>query len=334
MASSPYPELSDSDWGRLLAIGAVHRRCAPTLRQFATRRPYSDVLQKLHSDMAVAAALSAQEDTDEAVVAHLSAATRDHAAALTGHPDCQPADRAVLSGISDRLAGDVDFDDPFADLYAQCEAACAQLYGTTWLPPAPFGLIAANEHPRGLTDPYALTAFTARPVNGRAVGLKLCPNKFGPEVFAVLARVLLHELICHVGARDGEDPDPLSPFSEGLMDWASLHYLQAWAPRLCGEYATAAIMHADQSATSFKTDPGTRAARDTGEDAALLLVMQRGVRPDIARLAVDLNAADRPREPKNEFVRRVLAGTLDGGLSPLRDVLDGQMLVEALLDSF
>jgi len=159
----------------------------------------------------------------------------------------------------------------------------------------------------------------------------MCPCDFGPEVFAVLARVLLHELICHVGAGDTDKADPLSPFAEGFMDWASIHYLTGWAPTICGPYATAAILQARASGESFKAHPGTKAAREGGEDAALRLGIQHRRPAAIAQLAVDLNAARCPREPKNEFVRRVLDGTLDASAPPLSDVIDGQTSAEDLL---
>jgi hypothetical protein len=333
VATSPYPELSDDDWGRLLAIAAMHRQCAPMLRQFATRRGGSTILAKLHTDMAMDAALAAEQSTDGEVVAHMRAATVAKVTELRAHPDCDSADRPVLDGIRERLSDDISYDDPLADLYGRCEAACAQLYGGAWSPPGPFEVKAIGGHPRGLNDDYVVDGSTASPDAGRRVLLRLCPNDFGPEVFAVLARVLLHELICHVGAGDGEYADPLSPFAEGLMDWTSRHYLEAWGPMLCIGYANAAIMHAELSAASFKADFGTKAARESGEDAALLLVNQHRRRTSVAQLAVDLNAAARPREPKNEFVRRVLAGALDASGPPLREVFDGRVSVETLLDA-
>jgi hypothetical protein len=333
VATSPYPELSDDDWGRLLAIGAVHRRCAQALRQFATRRSASIILTKLHTDIAMDAAVSAKESTDELVVASMRARTVSKVAELLDHPDCESADRSVLDVVYEGLSGGISHDDPFADLYARCAAACAQLYGRAWSPPGPFQVRAISGHPRGLGDDYVIDASTASPDDGRGVRLKLCPTELGPEVFAVLARVLLHELICHVGAGDGESADPLSPFAEGLMDWTSLHYLKAWAPRLCVDYMSAAIMHAEQSAGSFKADFGTKAARESGEDAALTLVSQHVQPVLVAQLALDLNAADRPREPKDEFVRRVLAGSLDAARSPLREALHGRISVGKLLDS-
>jgi len=333
VATSPYPELSDDDWGSLLAIGIVHRRCAPMLRQFATSRAGSVVLRKLHADMAMDAAVAAKQSTDVKVAEQMRAATLASATRLLAHPNCESADRPVLNGINKGLTGNIPCDDPFADLYARCERACAQLYGQAWSPPKPFELQAISAHPRGLNDPYVVDASTARPANGRGVRLKLCPTEFGPEVFAVLPRVLLHELICHVGAGDREDADPLSPFAEGLMDWTSLHYLQAWAPVLCTDYPRAAIMHAEQSAESFKADFGTKAARESGQDAALTLVGQDGRTTSITQLALDLNAAARPRKPKDEFVRRVIAGTLDASRMPLREVLTGRKSVEQLLES-
>jgi hypothetical protein len=333
VASSPYPELSDDDWGRLLAIGVVHRQCAPTLRQFATRRAGSIVLRKLHEGMAMDAAIAATQSTDVQVAGYMCAATAAKVTELLVHPDCEVDDRPVLEGVSKQLAENASCGDPFDDLYTRCEAACAQLYGRAWLSPAPFEVRAISAHPRSLSDAYVIDGSTTRPVDGRGVRLKLCPTEFGPEVFAVLARVLLHELICHVGAGDGEDADPLSPFAEGLMDWTSLHYLEAWAPQLCVGYPNAAIMHARQSAESFKADFGTKAARESGQDAALTLVAQHGRPTSVAHLALDLNAAVRPREPKDELVRRVLAGTLDASRGPLREVLGGRMSVEQLLDS-
>jgi hypothetical protein len=333
VATSPYPELSDDDWGRLLAIGIVHRRCAPTIRQFATCRSGSIVLGKLHTDMAMDAAVAAKQSTDMKVAEHMCRATLANAAGLLAHPNCESVDRPVLNGINERLTGGIPCDDPFADLYTRCERACAELYGRAWSPPDPFEVQAISVHPRGLDDAYVVDGSTARPADGRGVRLKLCPTEFAPEVFAVLARVLLHELICHVGAGDREDADPLSPFAEGLMDWTSLHYLEAWAPELCIDYPSAAIMHAEQSAESFKADPGTKAARESGHDAAITLVTQYGRPASVAQLALDLNAAARPREQKDEFVRRVLAGTLDTSRTPLREALDGRKSVEQLLDS-
>lgn len=333
MAASSYAELGDDDWGRLLSLGAVLRRCAPALRAYATRRAGSKLLDKLHTDMALDAGLAAQQDSDEDVVAYLRRATLVNARKLCAHPDVEPADVRVLGLVCHRLSRRIAHTDPFAELYGRCEAATAQLYGPAWSPPEPFELAAVSVHPRKLDDAYTVGATTAPPADGRGVRLQLCPLDLGPEAFAVLARVLLHELICHVGAGDQDTPDPLSPFAEGLMDWASLHYTRKWALMLCGEYANAAIMHADQSAASFKADFGTRAARDSGEEAALMLLEQHVEDVAVARLAVDLNAAPRPRAPKDEFVRRVLEGSIDAARRPLRQMLDGRTSAETLLDS-
>ena len=92
-------------------------------------------------------------------------------------------------------------------------------------------------------------------------------------------------------------------------------------------------MHAEQSAESFKADFGTRAARDTGKEAALTLVDQYGSETSIAQVAVDFNAAARPRERKDELVRRVLSGVLNASRPPLLEVIEGRMRPEDLLDS-
>jgi hypothetical protein len=334
VATSPYPQLGDQDWGQLLALGAIHRHCAPTLREFASRLPSGVKLQSLLSNMTTHAGVAAQRATTKGVVAKMAALTSTTTAALIGHPTTAPAERAVLLAWSQHLsAGGIAHNDPFGDLYDRCEAACGQLYGGAWSPPTPFELRSAQGHPRRLLDPYAVDGRTAPPCDGRGVLLQVSLDRLGPEVYSVLPRVLLHELICHVGAADGENPDPLSPFAEGLMDWASVHYLEAWAPQLCIGYANAAIIHAHDSAGSFKAAPGTRAARETGEDAALLLVRQRGSERDIADLAIDLNAARRPRRPKNALVLSVLDGTLNAAQPPLNDVLEGRTSVERLLDS-
>ncbi len=301
---------------------------------FASLLPGAPNLRNLVSNMVLHAGVAAQSATEGAVVGtmvHLTSATAN---SLIVHPGTTPAERAVLNAISGHLAsGGIATADPFHELYRSCEQACAHLYGDAWSNPTPFELRSAVGHPRGLHDPYAVDGKTASPSDGRRVLLRVSTTRLGPEAYAVLPRVFLHELICHVGAGDGEDPDPLSPFAEGLMDWASLHYLEAWAPVLCGGFSNAAVIHAQASAGSFKAHPSTKAARETGQDAALMLVHQRASQPEIARLAIDLNAAGRSRESKNEFVRRVLGGRLDAASAPLSDVLDGRTSVEVLLDS-
>jgi hypothetical protein len=331
VATSPYQALGDEDWGRLLAIGAIHLSCAEGLRRYATLRESSAILGNLHSGMMLNAGVAAQQPTDQVVVEHMCAATLANAQTLRAHPDLTVDDNIVLRQICTALAQAIPHGDPYADLYGRCEAAAAQMYGTAWPVPDPFELEAYSAHPRGLTDGYTVGGSTD--ASGRAVRLQLCPLNFGPEAFAVIARVLLHELICHVGAGDNDPPDPLSPFAEGLMDWASLHFLHNWAYDLCGGYANAAIMHALQSAGSFKTDARTKAARDNGEDAALLLVQQSGTETGVAQFAIDVNAASRSRARKDELVLQILETTLDARKPPLRDALERRTSVEDLLDA-
>lgn len=334
MATSPYPQLGNYDWGQLLALSAIHRQCAPTLRVFASLLPGAANLRNLLSNMVSHAGVAAQGATGGEVVEAMVDLTSATTNSLIAHPGTTPPERPVLEAISGHLSlGGIATGDPFHELYSSCEDACAQLYGDAWSDPGPFELRSAEDHPRGLDDPYAVDGKTAPPSQGRRVLLRVSTTRLGPEAYAILPRVFLHELICHVGAGDGEDPDPLSPFAEGLMDWASLHYLEAWAPVVCDGFSNAAVMHAQASAGSFKADSSTKAARETGQDAALMLVHQRGSPPEIARLAIDLNAAARSREFKNEFVRRVLGGRLDATSGPLSDVLDGRTSVEELLDS-
>jgi hypothetical protein len=162
----------------------------------------------------------------------------------------------------------------------------------------------------------------------------VCHRELGPEAFAVLPRVLLHELICHVGARDDDPPDPRSPFAEGLMDWASRVYLDRWSYELLGaDMHGAATAHAEQSAESFKSGP-TSEAREVGYAAASRLRTQRDLQDaPIAALAADVNAAERPRARKDALVLAVLADRLRADMGDLADVIEGERAVEDLLDA-
>lgn len=337
MNSSPYGDINPQTWGELLAVGAFWAATSESLPEFLTLlEGGSTVATSLESHILLAAQTAAAEASGGEVVARMGSEIQKFIGALPGQKDAGEA--AILAALDD-AATKLSPEDPFAAMYRRWEAEAAALYGEAWQEPAAFALRTTFGHPRAKppADLYAVDAQTGSPADGRGVTIRLRRNKITSHVWAVLPRLLSHELICHVGAADPDSPNSLSEFAEGFMDDASMQYLARWLPDLEPGLHQAALGHAVLSDPSFAaSDPGSRAARCLGRKAVHILVEQCDPASDrrraiIADLGVDLNACSTSRERKDEFVARVRNRDLRADTGPLSEVLEGRRSPEDVL---
>ena len=222
--------------------------------------------------------------------------------------------------------------DPFALLYEGVVNCASELYGNAW-PGAPtLMVLPCIGHPRSPPDPYALTGQTVPTPKGLVVELQIQPDGLGPATFLVIPAVLVHECVSHIiDLAAGGPIDNESPFSEGLMDWASGYHLRRWLPLLCPGMAAAATVHA-QIFSSVTVPRGDRSysARLVGWTAADELVSQLVNREGlalsaaetlVASLAIRMNVCEASGAARDVVVQRIEMQTLTIADPTLRKVL-------------
>jgi hypothetical protein len=168
-------------------------------------------------------------------------------------------------------------------------------------------------------DPYGLTAETMHSAGGATIRLKFHLKDFGPETYAAVVRVLVHECVAHVpsghvGRDDGHGPDAgvsnSSPFAEGLMDYAAEYFTERWADQIDEGIAAAVTRHGRGLATAVTSREPSGQARHighaTGEHLVAFFMSMDKDRPTAqhltVRLALQLNGSERALAEKDHLV--------------------------------
>ena len=213
-----------------------------------------------------------------------------------------------------QVAPSATADDPYAWIFETLAAPAQALYDGDW--PAVHFTVRLFRESRAAQHRYAVRA-TTEPASERSpitVVLAIDPLEFGPEGFAAIPALLVHECVCHVAARPIGVVDNLSSFSEGFMDWAAEYYRQLWLPGL-GALALPAEEHARRVFDSItRAAPGTAPVRGLGHRAARRSAQrlhlehgfsQQAASAAIANLAVRLNVAPSTLPRKDRLVREL-----------------------------
>jgi hypothetical protein len=337
VGGSPHDQLDPEMWRVLLARGALFRAIRSRLARLSdlAGQPVRAVLLA-HLEQTIQA-LALSGDMDDALVVKRVVADWTLALdAVLGWPRLAMADRTLLTELR-RLVTEAASCDPFDAVFAPIQWQASQLYGPAWRP-ARLSLAHIRSHPRHSADPYGLTAMTPWPPGPGAaeIELQIWCDGFGPAAYAAVPMVLTHECVCHVPARQDRAKND-SQFAEGFLDWAAYHFFRIWAGKVDPQFAVAARLHAERLRQVLTGQPTSNEvqARLLGHHAAEELQAwfesEHGMddvesRTLVARLAVELNVADRPLVAKDHFVSLLglpmppevaaaLAGWLEGGTS-------------------
>jgi hypothetical protein len=235
----------------------------------------------------------------------------------------EPEEGEFLVAIR-RLAARATDADPFAALYDAVAERAAMAYKEAW-PASELQVTSLIEHPRGSVtgDPYALTAHTP-PGIPAVVDLLIDPDGLGSATWAALPSVLVHECVCHVPARQGDEVMNTSPFAEGLTDWAASWFFGVWIAAIDADLAPAAREHAPTLVQLF-TNPATPegAARRRGRRAASRWAAwaantdgfgQTAADAHVAASIVSLNVTEAPLADKDLLVTQLNAAGWDEAL--------------------
>lgn len=246
--------------------------------------------------------------------------------------DDSPFDwRAVLSTLRSCLPDAAQATDAVRTVFDQICRHCAGAYREAWRQPQ-LVVQPMNHHPgtgNAVADPYSLTAFTRRDGDGAAVvTVKFFLKEFGPETYAALPRLLVHECFCHaVAGHSHRQADNGSPFAEGWMDWAAELRFTQWLRKSDRTFAPAARHHGDAFTRAAPTRRPEGAARLLGYACAENLrswFRERGYgetksRNLTARLALEVNLAGNHLRDKD----RLTTAFTDRRLRPeLEDALE------------
>jgi hypothetical protein len=310
MTAPSYAELDPAIQRELLARGALLRACGPCLDELAARRTSAavqDVLQGL--TLAARVAVTAEDEA-----AAVRAAGEEWGARIDGHlgaTGLDPAEQALLRAIR-RYIRTAEAVDPFRETFDVIEERAEGLYEHNW-PGATLMTTFLGAHPRGARDEYGVTAAVREAADGSAiVNLRLHPGTLGPETYAAIPAVLVHEFVCHVPARQGGVVDNESPFAEGFMDWAATYFRRAWEAHLPHELGRSCEKHGSGCFAAVATGARELAiARDAGRRAAGHLknrLQRHHDRSDaqacaeVASLAIQLNVTEARLTSKDAFV--------------------------------
>jgi hypothetical protein len=255
-----------------------------------------------------------KDEDDRTIVAQVAMAWDEALAQILSWDNLDPAACRLLTELKE-LVTSACHDDPFRAVFAPIESQASQLYGAAWRP-ARLSVAHARSHPRGceVNDPYALTAMTPWSPDPAAaeIELQIYGDGFGPAAYAAMPMLLTHECVCHVPARQERAKND-SQFAEGFLDWAAYHFFGIWAGKVDPQFASATRKHAERLKQVLTGQARTSAgrARLAGHDAAEDLrawfesecrMSAEESRTQVARLAVELNKADRPLADKDHFV--------------------------------
>jgi hypothetical protein len=213
------------------------------------------------------------------------------------------------------LAGAARPGNPIAAIFDRIESLSRELYGGAWRP-ATLTVTPLTRHPFGLDpdrDPYALTAEISWPPEPPPAQVTLwIYDGFGPDAYAAIPILLIHECVCHVAAVQEKAKND-SQFAEGFLDWMGHHFLRLWAAKLDSLSASAAESHAARLSQlrANQVTVEARRARRLGSLAATDLAhwfhseCRMGLEESshrVAMLAVELNLTRRSIATKDQFV--------------------------------
>jgi hypothetical protein len=347
----PYDQLEPKTWRALLARAAVFRAIRARLGRLwdlADQPDVRNVLSRL--DEAVRRYTGGDntggEGGDAEVVARVADDWDRQLASTLDMPDLDGAARTLLRQVRE-LVATACCDDPFSALFAPIQSQARELYGTAWRP-ARLRVAHTRSHPRrpdnARHDPYGLTAMTPWPpqATDAQIELQIWADGFGPAAYAAVPMVLTHECVCHVPARQDRARND-SQFAEGFLDWAAYHFFRIWAGKVDPQFASAARQHAERLKQVLAGQPASSEvqARLVGHHAAEELecwfetqyaMSAEESRTLVARLAVELNKADRPLVDKDHFVSVLGLPMPPEVAGPLNSWLAGAASAEDLLD--
>jgi hypothetical protein len=311
----PYQQLEPDMWRSLLARAAVFHATRGRLGRLcdmADQPAVRTVLARLEEAVQLYAP---KDEDDRTIVTQVATAWNEALAQILSWDKIDAAARRLLTELKELVVSACG-EDPFLAVFAPIESQASQLYGAAWRP-ARLSVAHARSHPRGSDvshDPYALTAMTPWPPDPAAaeIELQIYGDGFGPAAYAAMPMLLTHECVCHVPARQERAKND-SQFAEGFLDWAAYHFFGIWAGKVDPQFASATRKHAERLKQvltgQVRTNEGR--ARLVGHDAAEdlrtwfeteCLMSAEESRTQVARLAVELNQADRPLVDKDHFV--------------------------------
>jgi hypothetical protein len=341
---TPYAELEPVRWRNILAKGAIYHALRTRLVALGDLVEQGGPVQGAFIDLAMHVNDCAARDLDDEETVRRVVAAWD--AVLTnklGMAQLEDDVRELLTAAR-TLARHACATDPFRRMFEQINRYAGAIYGEGWRPPT---LMLAHilGHPRSSTpkdDPYVVTAMCT-PSSGdadiAAVQLLICCDEFGPAAYAAVPSLLVHELVCHVAAKQDLVKND-SVFAEGLMDWAAYYYLDMWASKIDAGLSQAARMHA-QKLRDLLVKHGTAEgrARKLGHAGAETLrtwfecEFDRDAdeaKATVSWLAVRLNQVDRPLVEKEVFVTK-LSDPMPPDLETALRMWDADRDTEALL---
>jgi hypothetical protein len=347
--SCPYDQLEPPMWRGLLARAAIFWAIRGRLGRLCDLADQPPVRSVLLARLEEAVQRYAMESDDAAMVRQVANDFNAAIGSVLAWPTLDLAARTLLTELRTLIAG-VCTDNPFAAVFGPIESQARRLYGPAWRE-ARLSVAHTRSHPRRTDlkqDPYALTALTPWPPDPVAaeIELQIWSDGFGPAAYAAVPMLLTHECVCHVAARQDRAKND-SQFAEGFLDWAAYHFFRIWAGKVDPQFASATRQHAERLKQVLTGQPTTSEsqARLLGHHAAEDLqswfefehtMTAEDARTHVARLAIELNKADRPLVAKDHFVSLLglpmppgVAGVLTRWLStdlPAADLLDALLL--------
>lgn len=317
-SSSPYSELDQATWLELLARGAIWRACAPRLWELGglseDRPAIGAALADVHR-CAVRAAMRATKEAQSAVRLAAAGWRESLAEAIDDH-STSDEDRRLLAEVLQLVEG-VECGDPFGELFARLASQTRHIYRDSWRG-ADFEVVALPQPlQRAPNDPFGVTATTYAADADPVVELWIRPNMLGPAAYGAIPYLLVHELVCHVGARQ-EEVDNGSPFAEGLMDWVAEYFFKRWIGEVDHRLAAAAEGYFEQLAALQRVPTSEEgAARISGHQAGRRLVAwlvgvhgrsRVQAEAETARLGVEINPEEASLARKDLLVAQLNEG--------------------------
>lgn len=306
----PAYELDPGDRRLLLARTALLRALGPRLGDVYDFRSCPGVLLAL-AEMDLAAMKARHASGNAEAVAGVVDAWCDALTRILADKGIALNERRILSDLQVR-AREASPEDALDALYDAVVREASAIYKPHW-PSCSLEVSKLAERRR----PYALCGETRRGKDP-VVHLKLNLDALGPATYAAIPSLLVHEAVCHVAAQPDAEVDNDSPFAEGLMHWAAVHFFFArWMATIDGDLRPSAEQHGRSywheltESDGYAASPrrlGIRAADRLVEIAETDAELPSESAPAaVAHLAVALNVEPAPLECKDLFVVRIAA---------------------------